>query len=65
MVKGIDVFRLFMVIELNSKISIPYEIRRDMMVFLEKMLDEPDNLKTLGTKTINKNEVLEENSCYF
>lgn len=55
-----DVFRLFTVIEPDFEFQIPGEVKTDMEIFLKHMIDEPDNLKTLGIKTLSKSEVLSE-----
>lgn len=55
-----DIFRLFQVIEPDKEIRIPLEVKKDMSFFLKRMLDEPDNLRTLGIRSVSMSEVLSE-----
>lgn len=61
-----DVFRLFRILDASQRVSLPDVIRNDLQKFLKKM--EPEislDLKSLGLRTMNKEEVLENIRTIF
>jgi len=61
-----DVFRLFRILDASQRVSLPDVIRNDLQKFLKKMETEiPLDLKSLGLRTMNKEEVLENIRTIF
>jgi len=55
-----DVFRLFRLLDASQRVPLPDIIRTDLQKFLEKMETETAlDLKSLGLRTMNKEEVIE------
>ena len=53
-----DVFRLYQILSLDTDIALPQSIADDMQKFLEKISDEPPDLKNLGIRNTSLAEVI-------
>jgi len=53
-----DAFRLYQILTLDTDIVLPQSIADDMRMFLEKVSDEPPDLKNLGIRNTSLEEVI-------
>jgi hypothetical protein len=53
-----DVFRLYQILSLDTDIALPQSIADDMRVFLDKVSDEPPDLKNLGIRNTSLAEII-------
>ena len=53
-----DVFRLYQILSLDTDIALPQSIADDMRMFLEKVSDEPPDIKSLGIRNTSLAEVI-------
>jgi len=53
-----DVFRLYQILSLDTDIALPQSIADDMRMFLEKVSDEPPDLKNLGIRNTSLEDVI-------
>ena len=60
MVKGLDVFRLSRLLEPAISPAIPEVVREHMREFLARMDEEEIDFKSLASKGLTKDSVLEE-----
>jgi len=54
-----DVFRLYQILSMDTDIVLPQSITNDMRMFLEKISDEPPDLKNLGIRNTSLAEVID------
>jgi len=60
-----DVFRLYQILTLDLNIELPQSIANDMRLFLEKVLEDPPDLKTLGIRNATLTEVISNLSTIY
>ena len=53
-----DVFRLYQILSLDTDIALPQSIADDMRMFLEKVSDEPLDIKSLGIRNTSLEDVI-------
>jgi len=53
-----DVFRLYQILSLDTDIALPQSIADDMRMFLDKVSDEPPDLKNLGIRNTSLAEII-------
>ena len=53
-----DVFRLLTIVSPVKKVPIVEEIRRDLYQFINEIQDDQPNLKKLGIKNVNLDEMI-------
>jgi hypothetical protein len=54
-----DVFRLYQILSLDTDIALPQTLADDMRMFLDKVSDEPPDLKNLGIRNTSLVEVID------